>query len=118
MKKIYYIKSAVIAFAFIVLTISASATDLKVQSILQPRGILQMLLPYQIVFIIANINRLPAMNYYNQVTITKKNDPTYQWLTTVEGIPIDSFTTQHHTSTDSWTPMNPGEYTIKYRFFW
>ncbi|OGU10477.1 MAG: hypothetical protein A2X61_08725 [Ignavibacteria bacterium GWB2_35_12] len=117
MKKKYFLKSAFIALIFLIASISSYATDLKVQSIIQPKGIAQLLFQYQIIFIIANINRLPALNYYNQVTITKKNDPTYQWSTTVEGIPIDSFTTQQHSSAESWTPVNPGEYTIKVQVF-
>ncbi|MBI5325657.1 MAG: hypothetical protein HZB41_10395, partial [Ignavibacteriae bacterium] len=118
MKKKYFQKSTFITFIFFITSISSFATDLKVQSIMQPKGLAQMLLQYQIIFIIANINRLPALNYFNQVTITKKNDPTYQWSTTVEGIPIDSFTTQQHSSAELWTPMNPGEYTIKVQVFY
>ena len=117
MKKLNFFKGTYFALILFLITAYASATDLKVQSIIQPKGLAQMLYQYQIIFIIANINRLPALNYNNLVTITKKNDPTYQWSTTVEGIPIDSFTTQQHSSAESWTPMNPGEYTIKVQVF-
>ncbi|MCL5992511.1 MAG: hypothetical protein M1419_10500 [Bacteroidetes bacterium] len=117
MKNNYLLKSAFIALIFFITSISSFATDLKVQSIIQPKGYVQMLLQYQIIFIIANINRLPALNYFNQVTITKKNDPTYLWNTTVEGIPIDSFSTMQHSTIDLWAPMNPGEYTIKVEVF-
>ncbi|TAL68720.1 MAG: T9SS type A sorting domain-containing protein [Bacteroidetes bacterium] len=118
MKKHYFLHKAIFAVVIFIIFNSAKATDLTIQSIIQPKGIVQMLMQYQIIFIVANINKLRADNYYNQVTITKNGDPTYQWGTSVEGIPIPPYSVQQHNSTESWTPPGPGSYKIKVQVFY
>lgn len=97
---------------FMLCAVFARSTDLTVTKLVLPPPTITLGTPALIVFNVANINVLPALEYTIAVAVTHKTSGTVVFNETVAGIPIQPNTEVEHRTEQVWNAVLAGAYDV------